>query len=86
MGAAVESDEPRHKGSRLLWLFVLLTVFTAGCRLLLDWLVEAAPGYGRIFHGGVGIVYITLLVVFVMKPLFELSGISVYRPGRKDDD
>lgn len=73
----MESNRPRNKALRLLWLFALLIGITAGARVLLDRLTELAPSYESTIHGGIGVVYVTLLVLFIMKPLVQLFGIPV---------
>jgi uncharacterized membrane protein YGL010W len=77
----VGNSQKRMKWLRLVRLFALAAVIVLGCRFVLDWLSAMLPGKEAWVNGGVGLVFVCLIVVFVMKPLFEDFGIVQYKPG-----
>jgi hypothetical protein len=56
-------------------LLVRLIVLIIFARVLIDWLVSLMPDYAGFVHGTVGVLYVPLLVIFVMKPALQECGI-----------
>ena len=66
----------QYKWLRVLKLFLLAAVILLGCRLLLNWLTTSAPGYERMANACIGLLFVVLIVVLVMKPIFQIFGIA----------
>lgn len=79
----VGSKEGQMKWLRISWRLLVAVVITWASRMLVDSLSALFPAAASLINPVIGILFIVLIVVLVMKPLLKEFGIREYKPKDK---
>jgi hypothetical protein len=71
-----KTEVKKIRWGRLFLLLVRLVLLIIFARVLIDWLVSLMPDDAGFVRGAVGVLYVPLMVIFVVKPALQECGIK----------